>query len=81
MATKAGDLYVSIPSHALRRAVRQAAFDADTPIRRLVTDMLIAGLSERGYSVDDQLIYREGRKRHAILTGEKARTGPERVSA
>ncbi len=73
MATQAGDLFVAIPSHALRRAIRQAAFDADTPIRRIVTDMLIHGLEARGYHVDDELIYREGRKRHAILTDEPTR--------
>jgi len=49
MSASAGDLFISIPSPALRRILRQMAVDTDRPIRFIVTDILLRGLSEQGY--------------------------------
>ncbi len=79
MPNMKGDLFISIPSPTLRRAVRQAALDADTPVRLLVTDILVRALSERGYDTA-HIGYPQPRKSRDTGKTDAMKT-PERASA
>lgn len=72
MPSMKGDLFVSVPEPALKRAIRKAAYETERPLRRVVREVLIAGLVARGYEVEPELLARERERLSAQTRGGNA---------
>ncbi len=59
MPAKPGDLYVSVPEPALKRAIRRIAYETGRPIRQIVRQALITGLVADGYATEPELVTRD----------------------
>ncbi len=68
MASQKGDLFISLPEPALKRTIRKIAYETDRPLRRVVREVLIAGLVARGYEVEPEILEREPASRARFLT-------------